>query len=119
MSALAPRLRHRITFQRQVNERDSEGLLQTSWEDVELESGARLVGIPAEVLTGAGREFNASGAVQSELAARITVRWFPGLSSAWRILHDGRVYNIATFEADATGRREWRIRCAAGVNDGS
>lgn len=111
MSTLAPRLRHRITFQQQVAERDEDGVLHTTWQDMQDD-------VPAEVLTGAGREFNASGQVQAEVAARITCRWFPGLEASWRILWDGLIYNIATFDTDATGRREWRIRCTAGVNDG-
>lgn len=118
MTTLAPRLRHRITFEEQVNVRDSEGVLSTSWDTVYLDSDTPLQAVPAEVLTGPGREFNASGQVQAELAARITCRWFPGLDASWRIVWDGNVYNIGTWDTDATGRREYRIRCTAGVNDG-
>lgn len=118
MSAIAPRLRHRITFQEQVETRNSEGVLALVWETVELDSETQLADVPAEVLSGAGREFNASGQVQSEIAARITCRWFPGLSASWRILWDGRVFNIGGFETDITARREWRIKATSGVNDG-
>lgn len=120
MTALAPRLRHRITFERQASDRDSEGVVTLQWIPVviDLAGEAPLVDVPAEVLTGPGREFQASGQVQAELAARITCRWFPGLSAAWRIVWDGNVFNIATWETDVTGRREYRIRCTAGVNDG-
>jgi len=118
MSALAPRLRHRITFQEQVETRDSEGVLTVSWENAWLDSDTELVDVPAEVLTGAGREFNASGQVQAETTARITLRWFNGLVPTWRILWDGHVYNIGSIETDATARREWRLRCTGGVSDG-
>lgn len=118
MGALAPRLRHRITFQEQVETRDSEGAVSIGWETVWLDSETELADVPAEVLTGAGREFNASGKVQSEIAARVACRWFPGLDSSWRILWAGQVLNIGGVETDATGRREYRLRCTAGVTDG-
>ena len=122
MPALAARLRHRITFQEQITVRDSEGVSSTTWETVELDvpgwTGIQLADVAAEVLTGPGREFQASGQVQAELAARITCRWFPGLSASWRILWDGQVFNVGSWETDVTGRREYRIRCTVGVNDG-
>lgn len=113
-------LRHRITFQEQVTFRDSNGDEIVDWQNVVLDTGEELEDVPAEVLTGPGREFNNSGAVQSDVAARITCRWFPGgIKSSWRILWDGFVFNIGGIpDMDLTGRREYRIRCTAGVNDG-
>lgn len=119
MSALTPRLRHRITFEEFVSERDSEGVLNESWQTATSDDGDALLEVPAEVLTGPGREMVAGGAVQADVAARITLRWFPGLKSSWRILWDGRVFNIGGEpDTDATARREWRIKASAGVNDG-
>ncbi len=118
MKALAPRLRHRITFQEFVSERNSDGVLTESWQNA-TSGGVELVDVPAEVLTGPGREFVAGGAVQADVAARINCRWFPGLKASWRILWDGRTFNIGSEpDTDATGRREWRIKATAGVNDG-
>lgn len=115
MSVITGRLRQRVTIQEPVTEQDSEtGESVVIWEDV-YES------VPAEVLTGAGREFRDSGAIQGETTARILVRWFPVDTAelyTWRILWDGRVYNIQSAETDATGRREWRLRCTDGVNNG-
>lgn len=118
MTALAARLRHRVTFQAQATVRDSEGVQQTSWDTAQLDSATELEDVPAEVLTGPGREAVIAGQTNADTAARITVRWFPGLLPSWRILWDGRVYNIRTFDTDMTGRREWRIRCTEGMNDG-
>lgn len=113
------RYRQRITFQEQVVHIDSnDGSEEVAWITVVLESGEELEDVPAEVLTGAGREFNASGAVQGEVAARIACRWFPGINQAWRILWQDEVYNIGSFETDRTDRREYRIRCTGRVNDG-
>lgn len=118
MKALGPRLRHRITFQEQVETRDSEGAVVIDWEIVWLDSETELADVPAEVLTGPGREFNAGGQVNAETTARINLRWFNGLDPAWRILWDGHTYNIGSIETDATARREYRLRCTGGVNDG-
>lgn len=106
--------RHRIEFQEQAQAQDSDtGEVSVTWVTV-----TNLDSIPAEVLTGAGREFITDAAKQSEISARINLRWFSGLQSHWRILHDGLIYNIESTETDSTGRREWRLKCTSGVNNG-
>lgn len=116
---LANRLRHRVHIQEQVETQDSTtGNITLSWQTVYLDSDTPLDNVPAEVLTGAGREFNASGAIQAEVAARINLRWFPGLIQSMRILWDGRIYNIGSIETDKTARREYRLRVTGGVNAG-
>lgn len=113
------RYRHRITFQEQLTVVDSsDGSQDVDWVDVVLPTGELLVDYPAEVLTGPVREFLQSGQVQGEAAARIACRWFPGLLQSWRIVWGDVVYNIGAFDVDRTARREYRIRCTAGVNDG-
>ncbi|MCY1411973.1 Phage head-tail joining protein [compost metagenome] len=116
---LAYRMRHRIEFQQQVHTQDPvTGEVTTTWETV-LFSGRP--DVPAEVLTGPGRELIAADARQAETTARINCRWFPVDRLelyTWRILWDGRVYNITSAETDATARREWRLRCSDGLTDG-
>lgn len=105
--------RHRVTVEQKTTARDpSDGSIVVTW--------ATFMGnVPAEVLTGAGREFVAANAEQAEITARIAMRWFPGLTSQMRILWDGRVFGIAAPpETDSTARREWRVRCNDGANDG-
>ena len=63
MTTLAPRLRHRVTFQQQGTERDSEGVSHTVWQNVWLDSDTELADVPAEVLTGPGREAVIAGQV--------------------------------------------------------
>ena len=84
------------------------------------EPALKRIDVPAEVLTGPGREFLQSGQMQSDVAARIRVPWFPGgIDASWRVLWDGRVFDIkGDPDLDASGRREYRIKCKAGVNDG-
>lgn len=116
---LAHRLRHRVEIQaRQTTIDPDTGAATTGWATAVLPDGTSLHSVPAEVLTGPGREFIAANAEQSETTARINMRWFPGLQSTWRILWDGRIYNIRSIETDATARREYRLRCEDGVNDG-
>ena len=104
--------RHRVTIEHQVTTRDpGDGSEIVAWEVFQ-------AGVPAEVLTGPGREFNAANAEQAETVARINMRWFPGLTADMRILWDGLVYNIKPPETDSTARREYRIQCTDGVNDG-
>lgn len=116
--------RHFVTFQEQVKEKDSNNDWVITWVTAVVD-GLVLENVPAEVLTGSGREFVEGGAVQADIAARIATRWFPGLKSAWRILWDPMtgeppyIWNIAGEpDMDLTGRREWRIKAAAKVNEG-
>lgn len=110
---LAQRLRHRITIQQKQEEFTTYG------EGVGYVWTTYAADVPAEVLTGPGREFQAADAKQSETTARIALRWFPGLLPDMRILWDGRVFDIQSMETDATARREWRLRCVDGVKDGA
>lgn len=116
----AQRYRHRVEFQEQFEEQDSEtGAITRDWDTVYLDSDTPLDSVPAEVLTGPGREFNAADAKQAETSARINLRWFPGLLPSWRLLWDGKTYDILSIETDATARREYRLRCKEGVTDGA
>lgn len=116
----AQRYRHRVTFQEQVEEQDSEtGDITRTWATAALDSDTDLADVPAEVLTGPGREFNAADAKQAETTARINLRWFPGLLPSWRIQWDGKTYDILSIEVDRTARREYRLRCKEGVTDGA
>ena len=109
---LAYRLRHRVTVQELVEVQDTTtGAVTREWENF-------IADVPAEVLTGAGKEFVSSGATQGEVTARINMRWFPGLTQKMRILWDTNQYNILSIETDMTGRQEYRLKCSSGVTDG-
>ncbi|MCX5592801.1 head-tail adaptor protein [Alcaligenes endophyticus] len=122
---LAHRLRHRITFQENIGpSRDENGYPLPGaggWQTVKFPNGAELGSVPAEVLTGPGREFQGGATLQAETSARINIRWFPADEremAAWRIIWDGRTYNIISVETDATARREWRLRVVYGPTEG-
>ncbi len=122
---LAHRLRHRVTFQAMAEpQRDENNVIipeSGGWQTVVLPGGAVLEDVPAEVLTGPGREWVGSAAPQAEVAARINLRWFPVSRTelmSWRLLWDGGVYSITSAETDITARREWRLRCVDGPTEG-
>ena len=101
---LAHRLRHRITIQQVVEEQDPEsGSIGEIWVNV-------YANVPAEVLTGLGREFVQSAATQAEYNARMNIRWFPGLNTKMRIIWEGSTYNIVSIETDVTARQEYRLK---------
>jgi SPP1 family predicted phage head-tail adaptor len=120
MKPQAQRYRHRVEIQERVEVQDSDTLEITfTWETVALDSDTELDAVPAEVLTGPGRELNAADSKQAEVDARIFMGWFPGLTQAMRVLWDGKTFDIVSIETDATARREYRLRCKAGVNSGA
>ena len=109
---LAYRLRHRVIVQELVEvQNTTTGAITYEWENF-------ISDVPAEILTGPGREFVQSGATQGQIAARINLRWFPGLTQKHRIVWDTNTYNIQSIETDITGRQEYRLKCVAGVSDG-
>lgn len=119
--------RHRITFQERIETRDPDtGAVDYVWDTVLLE-GKLLQGVPAQVLTGPGREAIVSENKMAETSARINTRWFEGLNPKWRIVWNGLIgpdgnpkfYDITSIEVDITARREYRLRCSEGLNDGA
>lgn len=116
---LAHRLRHRIEIQERAEfQNPTTGEITVQWQTVYLDSNTPLDSVPAEVLTGPGREAIASGTTQSVEEARVNIRWFPGLSPKWRILWDGKIYGIDSIETDATARREYRLKCTRDASEG-
>ncbi|ATW62305.1 hypothetical protein Psp6_00052 [Pseudomonas phage Psp6] len=105
--------RHRVTFEKPVTERDRvDGGVIINWVQT-------FANVPAEVLTGPGKDANAANAEEGVEVARVNVRWFPGLLSSWRMLWDGRVWELTgPPETDATARREYRIQVSTGSHDG-
>lgn len=115
---LGRRLRHRIAIEEPIAAQDARtGEITVRWQVV-TRGGVRLNSVPAEVLTGPGREFATAGAEQADTSARITVRWFRGLTQQMRIVWDGDTYNIVSVATDRTGRRDYRIVCRHGVHPG-
>ena len=96
----AGNLRHSVTLQRkQQTQNPQTGAMVTTW--------VTEATVPAAVEPLSAREFIAAQAVQSDVSVRIRVRYRPGITSAMRLLHDGKVYNITGVLADKDSGREY------------
>jgi len=110
----AGRLRHRVDIQKPVVDRDPEDNteLPVRWETV-------WERCPASVEPLSAREFLAAQATQSEVTAKIVVRYRPGLVPTMRIIHRGEIYNIAGALPDnVSGLDYLTLPVSKGVNDG-
>lgn len=100
------RLRHRIDIQCKQKQKDADtGAVIYQWVDAVADDGTVLSAVPAEVLTGPGRELVASGAPHVQVDARINLRWFPMADTALaecRVLWDGRIFDITSVSTDVT-----------------
>lgn len=110
---LSQRLRHRIDIDHKVEEATSSDEYDGfRWEPFAED-------VPAEVLTGPGREPRAANAKQVEVAARITIRFLPGLTQQMRVRWNGNVYDISGLATDATATREHWLECTGGLSNGA
>lgn len=109
----AGELRDRITIQKRVYSQDAVTGEQTvTWQDW-------LVNEPANIEPVSVRDFIASQANQSQIVARIKIRYRDGLDPTMRVLNDGAIYNPMGWLPDGNSGREWLTApCTLGVNEG-
>ena len=109
----AGQYRHRIDIQDWAAIRDQEtGGFTEAWVTV-------FENVPARIAPASGREFLAAQAIQSEIAARIVIRYRPGLNAGQRILHNGDIYNVYAWLPDQESGRDYvSAPCSRGVNGG-
>ena len=75
--------------------------------------------VPARVTPVSVREFIASRAMNSQITARIVIRYRPDLTADMRILHRNRIYNPQGWLADPdVGLEYLTAPCTEGLNDG-
>ena len=111
MALAAGMLRHRVRIEELISERDSEGVLQQSWELVAT--------VWASVEPLSAREFVASSATQSKVVARITIRYRSGVKPTMRIVHRGNLYNIEGVLSDKVSGIEYMtLPVSEGVGGG-
>uniref|UniRef100_UPI00376EA4BE phage head closure protein n=1 Tax=Ectopseudomonas hydrolytica TaxID=2493633 RepID=UPI00376EA4BE len=113
MALKAGRLRHRVDIQARQDVQDpNTGDVTPTWVTV-------WPNVPAAIEPLSAREFIAAQAVQSQVVARITMRYRQGLDASMRILHKSTVYDIAGLLPDKdSGLEYFTIPVSAGVNNG-
>lgn len=112
MTLAAGRLRHRIVLQSPSYTQN-----QTTGENVL--SWITQAEVWAAIEPLSAREFIAAQATQSEVSARIVIRYRPDVNATWRILHRGRVFNINGVLADQVSGLEYAtLPVSEGTNDG-
>lgn len=113
MSLPAGRLRHRVDIQGRQDVQDPvTGEMVPAWVSV-------WTAVPAAIEPLSAREFIAAQAVQSQVVARITLRYREGLDASMRIVHKGAIYNIAGLLPDKdSGLEYFTIPVSQGVNQG-
>lgn len=118
-------LRHRVRIDARVNLLDSNGETQQDESTGEVaREWSEVATVWASIEPLSAREFIQSQALQSQIVARITMRYRDGLDASMRLVHvrTGKpdvIYNPAGFLADKVSGLEFvTIPCSAGVNDG-
>lgn len=112
MSLAAGRLHHRVTLQSpQIAQSDTDGSLSVSWT-TEAKAWASIE--PVSV-----RDFVAAAAIQSQVTARITLRYRDDIRPDWRVVHGNRIYTISGILRDArTGTEYLTLAVTEGTNEG-
>ena len=86
------KMRHKVTFQRYDGTVDQYGDVrddvEANWKDFRSTWAA--------IDPVSGREFYAAEQSQSEVTHKIRCRYFSGLTSGMRILHQGKKYHIVS-----------------------
>ncbi len=108
----AGKLRHHVMLQRTEYSQDPvSGDVTPSWVDVDK--------VWAAIEPLSAREFIAAAAGQSEVTSRVVIRYRPGITSAMRVLHRGKVYNIQGVLTDMDSGRDYlTLPCSEGLSDG-
>jgi len=112
MSISAGRLRHRIDIEQKSYNQDSSGDMIASW-------AALYSNVPSSIEPLSAREFLAAQNTQSQVVARVIIRYRSGLNATMRINHNGTIYNPAGFLSDKISGLEYlTIPVTAGTNEG-
>lgn len=105
-------LRHRVLLQRAEPGQDPEsGAIVDRWVDV--------ASVWAAIEYLSARDFIAAQAAQSQVVARIVIRFRSDVVDTMRILHGTKIYAIAGVLPDKeTGREYLTLPCSQGVTRG-
>lgn len=124
MSIEAGRLRHEVRIEKLENLLDSNGeVIQDESTGTVAQAWVEVATVRAAIEPLSAREFIQSQATQSQITARVIIRFRDGLNAAMRLVHvrrdrDDVIYNPHGFLADKESGLEYlTIPVSAGVSD--
>jgi SPP1 family predicted phage head-tail adaptor len=91
-------LRRLVDIEDLVTAQDSSGDITQSWQTFAEK-------VPAAVEPLSGRELIRAQSMQSEITARITIRFKEGVKATMRVLHRGQIYRIHAVLLDKVSGR--------------
>lgn len=106
----AGRLDQRVTLQQRASGVDVLGQESTTWETVAI--------VWANVEQIRGREFFAASQMQSETAARITIRYRTDVVPTMRAVWRDQAHDITAVIDPGSRKETLELMCMAGVRDG-
>lgn len=106
------KLRHRVELQSQVETQNpTTGEITVSWVTQHT--------VWASIEPLSVRDFIQSDSKQSEITARIMIRYNADVTAKWRVKHGDQIYNIHGVLPDPDSGLEYlTLPVSAGVNDG-
>lgn len=105
----AGNLRHIVKIQQVVETQSSSGAVESVWQDLYTRVYASID--PVSV-----REFLAAASTESQVTARITIRYKKNIVAKMRIVHGSTVYQIEGVQADIDSGIEYlTLACSTGV----
>lgn len=118
MGLSAGRLRHRVNIQTATYTQDTEtGELVPAWANTHSS-------VPCAIEPLSVKDYLQSQAIQSEVSARIVIRYRTGMTDEMRLVgvcgcHKDKIYNPAGWMEDMESGREYLTApCSQGVNTG-
>ncbi|SUO95258.1 phage head closure protein [Suttonella ornithocola] len=106
------KLRHRVSIERPIKRQDPlTGVMTDDW--------AEITTVWAQIAPLSVREFISAAAGQSEITARILMRYRDDIDATCRIVYRGKHYNIHGVLADNKSGVEYlNLSVSEGVNNG-
>jgi len=124
MAIASGKLRHRIRIEEYADVLDSNGEPARGDQGEFIKEWREVATVWAAIEPLSAREFIQSASMQSQVTARIVIRYRSGLDSAMRLVHlvngaPNKIYNPQGFLSDKESGLEYlTIPCSEGVNDG-
>lgn len=106
----AGQMDQRVTLQQRASGQNALGEVVGSWVDVDT--------VWAKVEPLRGREYFASGAMQTAVEVRITIRRRADVSTTWRVLWRGQAHEVVSVIDPRAQGETLELMCTAGIRDG-